>query len=358
MPADESTLTSLRSLYDVDELLQGRLPTALSFHDQIWWWKDKVYVPLSMRDLILRQIHEAPSAGHWGSMKTLDLLTRTFDWPNSRADVLKFCSYCKSCQSIKVDRRPRQGIMMPLPIPERPWSIIGVDFIVKLPISKGFDSIMVVVDHFSKTSHFIPANETWTADKLAESFISNVFKLHGLPDKIVSDRGTTFMLNFWTSVLSQLRISPAPSTAFHPQTDGQVERINAVLEDYLRHFVSTDQNDWVNWLPMAEFSYNNTPSSSTKFSPFFAVHGYHPPYNSLVASSGIPAADMFISHLQDIQEDLKNNLSAAKEAQSRFYNKDKRVDIVYSPGDLVWLSRRHIKTRRPNSKLDVRRLGP
>ena len=100
---------------------------------------------------------------------------------------------------------------------------------------------MVVVDHFSKTAHFIPANESWSAAKLAEAFIDHVFKLHGLPDKIVSDRGTTFMSQFWTSVLNQLQINPAPSTAFHPQTDGQVERINALLEDYLRHFVSLDQ---------------------------------------------------------------------------------------------------------------------
>lgn len=116
MPAEESTLKSLRGLYDTDGLLEGRLPTALSFREGTWWWKDKVYVPLSMRDMILKQIHKTPSAGHWGEMKTLDLLTRTFDWPNSRLDVLKFCSLCTSCQSIKVDRRPRQGIMMPLPI--------------------------------------------------------------------------------------------------------------------------------------------------------------------------------------------------------------------------------------------------
>lgn len=358
MPADEKTLTALRALYDTDELLLKRTPPALSFIDHTWWWRDKIYVPMAMRDMILKQVHETPSAGHWGSMKTLDLLTRTFDWPNARADVLKFCSLCISCQSIKVDRRPPQGRLNPLPIPDRPWSTIGVDFIVKLPNSDGWDSVMVVVDHFSKAAHFIPAKETWTADMLAKAFINHVFKLHGLPEKIVSDRGTTFMSHFWTSVLDQLRISPAPSTAFHPQTDGQVERINALLEDYLRHFVSLDQNDWASWLSMAEFSYNNTPSSSTKFSPFFAIHGFHPRYNSLVASSGVPAADQFVKHLQDIQEQLALNLTRAKEDQARFYNKDRRIDVKYSPGDFVWLSRRHIKTRRQNAKLDVRRLGP
>lgn len=358
MPADELTLTQLRSLYDSDEFLQGRLPPALTFNDHTWWWKDKVYVPGSMRKMILEQVHDRPAAGHWGSMKTLDLLTRTFDWPGAQTDVLKFCQLCKSCQSIKVDRRPPQGTMIPLPVPDRPWSTIGVDFIVKLPISEGFDSVMVVVDHFSKMSHFIPAKETWSAQDLAKSFISHVFKLHGLPDKIVSDRGTIFMSQFWSSVLDQLQIQPAPSTAFHPQTDGQVERINAILEDYLRHFVSKNQDDWSRWLAMAEFSYNNTPSSSTKFSPFFAVHGYHPRFNSLVASSSVPAADAFIYKLQDIQSQLQGNLTKAKEAQSRFYNKGRRVNVIYNPGDWVWLSRKHIKTRRQILKLDVRRLGP
>lgn len=308
--------------------------------------------------MILRDIHDQPAAGHWGVMRTLDMLYRTFGWPGARDDVLTYIRHCRSCQEIKVDHRPHQGRMMPLPIPDRPWSVIGVDFIVKLPLSKGFDSIMVIVDHFSKCAHFVPANETWNADRLAEAFVAQVFRLHGLPETIVSDRGTTFMSQFWTLVLRQLRINPAPSTAFHPQTDGQVERVNAILEDYLRHFVSGEQDDWASWLPIAEFSFNNTPSSSTKFSPFFALNGYHPRFDSLVASSGIPAADLFVEHLQSIQEQLIENLTLAKDSQSRFYNKGRRVDVQYEPGEFVWLSRRNIKTRRPNSKLDVRRIGP
>lgn len=185
---------------------------------------------------------------------------------------------------------------------------------MKLPLSEGFDSIMVVTDHFSKTAHFIKAKETWGTDKLAQAFINHVFRLHGLPDTIVSDRGTTFMSRFWTSVLRLLRINPAPLTAFHPQTDGQVERTNAVLEDYLRHYVSLEQDDWASWLPIAEFSFNNTPSASTTLSPFFSLYGYHPRSNSLVASSGVPAADEFVSHLQNVQEQLVENLISAKEA--------------------------------------------
>lgn len=294
MPPQADTLISLKILYDSDVFLFNKHPSFVTFQDSVWWWRDRIYVPLAMRNLILKQYHKTPSAGHWGSMKTLDMITRTFGWPDMRLDVLDFIKKCQSCQAIKVDHRPPQGLLKPLPIPDRPWSNIGVDFIVKLPQSNGFDSIMVVVDHFSEASHFIPEQESWKADEMAFAFVSFVFKLHGLPDPIFSDRGSIFLSKFWTLVLTQVGIQLAPSTAFHPQTDGQVERINALLEDYLSHFVSEEQSDWAKWLPIAEFSYNNTPSSSTKFTPFFTQEGYHPRFNSLVASSGVPAAEGFV----------------------------------------------------------------
>lgn len=153
---------------------------------------------------IMRLFHAPPTAGHWGVAKTLDLLTRSFNWANARADLLTFISGCISCQQVKVDRCVPQGKMVPLAIPDRPWSTIGVDFVVKLPTSQGFNSVMVVVDHFTKAAHFILAKETWKADKLAKAFVGTIFKLHGLPDSIVSNRGTVFMSKFWTSVCQQL----------------------------------------------------------------------------------------------------------------------------------------------------------
>lgn len=289
---------------------------------------------------------------------TLDLISRTFSWPQIRTEVLAFVSSCARCQQIKVDHQRKQGELIPLPVPDRPWSTIGVDFIVKLPISSSFDSIMVVVDHLTKSAHFIPANESWDATELAKQFLSSVFKLHGLPDKIISDRGATFVSKFWTAIMHQLRIQPAPSTAFHPETDGQVERINAVLEDYLRHFVGTRQDDWCSWLPIAEFSYNNSPSASTTHSPFFASHGFHPRFNTLTLASVVPKADEWLSNLHHIQDDLSRALRQGKTRQAFFHNQHRRPADVFHPGDLVWLSRRHLKTSRPCNKLDVRRVGP
>lgn len=204
-----------------------------------------------MKNLVSEQGHARPEGVHWGLMKTFDLLTRTFDWPNAQGDSLKFCSLRKSCQSIKIDHRLPQGTMMALPVPDRPWSTIGVDFIVKLPISEEFESVMVVFNHFSKATHFVPAKETQNAKDLAGAFITNISQLHGLPGNIVSDRGTTFMSQFWSSVLDQLHINPSPSMALHPQTDGKVKRINTILTDYLCHYVSIDEDDSVKWLKLA-----------------------------------------------------------------------------------------------------------
>ena len=358
MPPTTDILDRIKSHYHSDEELQGRKPNFLTYKEGIWWWRDSVYVPADLRGHITGTFHTPPTAGHWGVAKTFDLLTRTFNWVNSRADLLTFIAGCKSCQQIKVNRRAPQGKLIPSPIPDRPWSTIGVDFVVKLPLSEVFDSVMVVVDHYSKAAHFIPARETWKADEMADAFVRFIFWLHGLPDTIVSDRGTVFMSKFWTSVCQQLQISPSPSTTFHPQSDGQTEKRNGIMEEYLRHFVAFDQKDWVKWLCLAEFSYNNSPSTSTGFSPFFASQGYHPRFNSLSTSSTIPNADDFIRHLQQIQNNLAENLTLSKAAQARFYNSVRRIDVVYKQGDLVWLSRKNLKTKRPSNKLDVRSIGP
>lgn len=179
-----------------------------------------------------------------------------------------------------------------------------------------------------------------------------------MPDKIVSDRGPTFVSAFWLAVQSALKIQSAPSTAYHPQTDGQTERTNQTLETFLRHFCSHRQDDWSNWLPVAEFSFNNTTSSSTKLSPFFSWQVFHPRANSFTAPSKVPSADAYVALLEDIQLSLCESLRHAKDVQARFHDSHSRPSPVYKPNDLVWLSRRFIPSSRPSSKLDYRRIGP
>jgi hypothetical protein len=157
-------------------------------------------------------------------------------------------------------------------VPEpKPWSTIGMDMIVKLPQSGGFDSILVLVDLLSKMAHFIPCKEVASLATLANLFCKNIFRIHGLPDKIILDRRSTFVSGFWQALMNLLNIKLALSTAYHPQTDGQTERTNQTLEDYLRHFCLYYQDNWGKCLDMAEFMLNNLDSTSLKIYPFFSL---------------------------------------------------------------------------------------
>ena len=193
-----------------------------------------------------------------------------------RQEIYDYVDRCDTCQRNKSPRHKPFGLLQPLPVPTRPWSSLSMDFIVKLPKSKGFDSVFVVVCRFTKQAHFIPCKESMSSSDLADLYINNIFKLHGLPDDIESDRGTVFRSKFWLSLLESLKIKSKLSTAFHPQTDGQTERVNQSIEQYLRCYTNFSQDDWSRLLPHAEFAYNNTMSSTTKVSPFFANLGFHP----------------------------------------------------------------------------------
>ncbi|KAI7936611.1 hypothetical protein MJO28_015510 [Puccinia striiformis f. sp. tritici] len=324
-------------------LIQSTYPTLTEeekeeYHidNELYWFRHRVFAPVQCREQIIKSYHEGPIVGHPGIARTLSLILRTFDWPLIRKDVIAFVSSCDSCQRVKVARQAPIGTLQPLPIPSRPWDVIGMDFITKLPKSKGNDSILVVIDHLSKASHFIPCKEAMTSAELAKLFRREIFRLHGLPDRIISDRGSTFTSKFWLAFMKTLNIKAATSTAYHPQTDGQTERMNQVLEDYLRHFVNYHQTDWADKLDMAEFSLNNMHSSS----------------------SGTSSADKVVQDLQEIQEKAKLSIIAAKEKQAYYYDQHRRPTPIYQPGDLVMLTRKFIQTRRPNSKLDYRHLGP
>ncbi|MBW0584252.1 hypothetical protein O181_123967 [Austropuccinia psidii MF-1] len=179
-----------------------------------------------------------------------------------------------------------------------------MDSITQFPLSNKFDSILVVVDRFSKMEIFMPAYGEITALDIAQIFISHVFSKHGLPVSIVSDRGSLFFSSFWTHLCQQLKISRDLSTAFHSETDGQTERVNQILEQYLWMYVSYHQDDWYTWLSLAEFSYNNAEHSSTKQSPFFTIYGRNPSFDSIHISQDSPSGTLS-TKLQPVQKVVK-----------------------------------------------------
>ena len=193
-----------------------------------------------------------------------------------RKDVERVVANCHTCRRTKPRRHASHGTRLPLPVPDRPWQDISMDFVVGLPKSRDFDAIWVVVDRLSKQRHFVPCMTTIDAQGLATLFIDNIFRLHGLPDSIVSDRGPQFAADFWGYLCASLCFATRLSTAFHPQTDGQTERMNASMEEYLRAHVNYLQDDWVQYLSLAEFAANNQESTTTAASPIFVTSDFNP----------------------------------------------------------------------------------
>ncbi|CEP07157.1 hypothetical protein [Parasitella parasitica] len=322
-----------------------------------------IYIPNNdaIKLKLLQIYHDNVTSGHFGRAKTIELISRNYWWKGLTKFVNRYIANCPTCVRGKASRQAPQGPLMPLPIPNNPWESISMDFIVKLPRSKGFDSIFVVVDRLTKMAHFIPCNESMPAKELASLFINNIFKLHGLPTSIVSDRGSLFTAKFWKNLLQNLQIQANMSTAFRPETDGQTERTNSTLEQYLRMYCNYQQTDWSQLLPIAEFSYNNHCQSSTKYSPFYFNYGYHPKADITIKKGGgecVPATDEFLNKLKNIQQRSKANIINAQKLQAIQYNKKKRKVQNLDVGDEVFVSTKNITSTRPTKKLDYKRIGP
>lgn len=330
-------------------------------HDDLLFLDKRLVIPNHdpLKAEILNACHDAPLAGHFGVQRTIELVSRKYWWPGMTTHIKAYIAGCEPCQRAKTSRTKPAGTLKPLPIPSAPWSSIAMDFITDLPASNSFDSILVVVDRLTKMAHFIPTTKTLNASGLAHLIIRDIVRLHGLPADIVSDRGTLFTSNFWQALTKTLKVETRLSTAFHPQTDGQTERLNQTLEQYLRLYVNDRQNDWAQLLPLAEFAYNNSEQSSSKQTPFFACFGYHPRFSApLVTMTDVPAVDNHLQNLADAQRAVLDALQKAQRTQAKYYDQHRRATPSYEPGDRVWLLSKNITTTRPNKKLDYKKLGP
>jgi len=216
--------------------------------------------------------HDTKVAGHMGQYKTIKLIRRNFWWPKMNERIIEFVRSCSECQLNKTARHQPYGLSSPLELPYAPWESIAMDFITELPLSEGCDQLRIGIDRFTKMAHFLPLKEKTAAD-LAKIFAREIWRHHGTPTDIMSDRDSRFTSKVWKEFLGLLKIRPRMSTAFHPQTDGQTERLNQTIEAYLRAFVTRAQNDWVALLPMAEFAYNNSVTIGNGMSPFYANYG-------------------------------------------------------------------------------------
>ena len=180
-----------------------------------------LYVPDGVARLqVLETCHDSPLAGHFGISKTMQLITRTYWWPQIRKDVRNFIRSCDICFRSKIPLHLPYGKLQPLPIPKAPWQSISMDFIIDLPPSSGYDAILVVVDRFTKMAHFLPCRKDFISEDIAKLLLQEVFRHHGLPQQIISDRGSQFIAKFWKRLFELLQVMCSLSSTHHQQTDG------------------------------------------------------------------------------------------------------------------------------------------
>jgi len=235
--------------------------------------------------------HDQLTAGHPGISKTLQLISPYYWWPNMKTFITAYIRGCATCQMTKVNTHPSHPPLSPITPAENacPFKTIAMDFITKLPLSGDHDTILTITDtDCSKASIFLPCKETINSEGVAQLYLTHVLPHYGLPKKIISDRDPRFTSCFGKELCQLLDICQNISTAYHPQTDGASKHTNQTLEQYLRLFCGTQQNNWHTWLPLAQYTKNSWPSATTKKAPFDLIMGYTPQVHQPSRTSDIP----------------------------------------------------------------------
>jgi hypothetical protein len=343
----------------------------------------KLYIPQvdQLREDILYWHHDVPWCAHLGVAKTLEMVKRQFWWPKMDQDIKKYVETCYKCQANKPDRRNRQVPLTTLVPPSACWRTIGVDMIVDLPVSEGaeYNAIIVFMCHLSKMARIIPTHTSLDARGMAQLFIREIFPHYGMPLEIVSDRGTQWNNEFFRALCDEIGIKLKMSTAYHPQTNGLVERTNEVIATALRHFVAADQRDWPHYLPFIEFALNDMYKETIQ-STAFKMNRITLPRNPFSAITQLAhggkaieselAGWMGISRVEDGQRTAveaherfswaRRCLHMAQQKMKESHDRRARSDHLYEVGQLVWLNIRNVNVRHPSSrqKLLPKFLGP
>ncbi|KAG9194056.1 hypothetical protein G6011_04091 [Alternaria panax] len=343
-----------------DELLQDER----EYRDMIRG--NRTYVPPHLRTNLIKELHESPEYGHASLEEMVRRLAKVFAIPRLRAKVQDVLGNCLACHQNKPKRHKPYGLLQPLPPPTRPWSSVTMDFIVKLPKSlepgsgRLCDTILVIVCRHTKGAKFVPTEETITADQCAYEVSKALMSEHGIPEEFITDRDKLFTSKYWNTFLAKLGVKKKLSTSFHPETDGQTERTNQTLEQYLRMYANKLQDNWVELLPTAQLAYNGTRSATTKYSPHYANYGYEPVAHrdpKDIESIAVSADDK-ARLMRKLHEELSKNIAHRNLTTAKAANKQRIEGPTFKKGDKVFLSRQNLKTKRPSKKLDNLRVGP
>jgi hypothetical protein len=302
---DGELMTLSGSRFDfIDRLRQAQLadPALVALHGEItagsrpapWtiaggmvMFGGRLYLPPTSPLLqeILQATHDD---GHEGVQRTLHRLRRDFHFPNMKERVQDWVRACAVCQRNKSEHLHPAGLLLPLPVPQAVWTDVTLDFVEALPRVRGKSVILTVVDRLSKYCHFISLAHTYSAESVAQAFFSEVVRLHGVPQSMVSDRDTVFTSLFWQELMRLMGTKLHMTTAFHPQSDGQSESANRVIIMYPRCLTGDRPRQWLRWLPWAEYLFNTAYQSSLRDTPFRVVYGRATPRRSPLMSPATP----------------------------------------------------------------------
>jgi hypothetical protein len=315
----------------------------------------KIYLEndLETRKKFLQEIHDAPTGGHPGISNTWTLVNRKYEGPQLHQFVENYVKGCAKCQESKVITHIKRAPLYHFDthVEQGPFQYISMDLITDLPPSNKYDAILTIVDQgCSKAAKFLPCNKTIDGQGIAQLYFRHLLPWFGIPKRVISDRDPRFTSHFTRAICKALGIQQNLSTAFHPRTDGQTERMNQWIEGYLRQFVSGRQNNWSSLLPVAEFAHNSWKHEHTKHSPHELITGVNPVASFTVPDDPVPAA----------QDRLKELIKTRQDAQKALQRRIKPLNIprTFVSGDKVWLDARNLKIKTPSRKLSPRRYGP
>ncbi|KAL8120175.1 hypothetical protein AgCh_017351 [Apium graveolens] len=366
-PALATAVRSDTYLSKIVQALESNQPTLSGYtlaHGQLLY-KGRLVIPATSEwvSQFIQEFHSTPTGGHSGFLRTYKRISSNLFWNGMKADIMKYVAECTICQQHKYQATSPAGLLQPLALPTAVWEDISLDFISGLPRSQGYDTLLVVIDRFSKYGHFVLLKHPYTAKKVVEVYAKEIARLHGIPRSIVSDRDPTFLSQFWTEFFKLQGTTLRMSSSYHPETDGQTEVLNRCVETYLRYFASDQPKQWSRWVHWAEYWYNTSFQSATKMTPFQVVYN-RPPPTILKFLKGEIAVEAVAQELEDRDEILRQLKYNLEHAQHRMKKQAdlKRRDYSFAVGDWVYLKLRPYRqqsiARRIHPKLSARFYGP
>jgi hypothetical protein len=332
--------------------------------DVVWFGKCLVVlVHPEIKKIILDEAHQSKFSIHPGTTKMYQDLKQNFWWSNMKVDIAKYVAECDTCHRMKASHLKSTGVLQPLSIIMWEWDDISMDFIVGLPLTaRKKDSIWVIVDRLTKTAHFIVVHTTYSVQQYAELYMDHIVRLHGIPNTIISDRGTQFVARFWEQLHECLGTKLIRSSSYHPQTNGQTERINQILEDMLRASILHFDKSWDKCLSLAEFSYNNSYQASLKMAPFDALYGRRccTPLNWSEAGERTLIGPDLVKDAEERVQVIRENLKMAQMRQKSYHDKG-TTPRHFEVGDYMYLKvspTKGVQRFGVKGKLAPRYIGP